>query len=169
VFVRWLLQLVFPHPCFLWDEFSVAAHFKIDVQSFRKAVKSGKLEKALSKLKYKGLFAGFLGDRWWRAGIEHFAWKIANKVSKDDPNVVKGLSEVAGIEFKELAIPFPVVCRDEKLRPIDAFQNAEACVRLKPEFWPGFADQPWTSIDQIKGSNKLRAIVDPNDLSKIPS
>ena len=77
LFIRWLLHQILPYPCFLWAKHWVAARFGITVKALDKVVEGNSLlAKDLESMRYSGILAGFLGDRWWRGAIEDYAWNL---------------------------------------------------------------------------------------------
>ena len=83
-FLRWLLHQILPYPCFLWSVDWVAARLRIPVRHLERLMASDcDLARDLERLKYTGILAGFLGDRWWRTAIEDYTWSLGGSRLED--------------------------------------------------------------------------------------
>lgn len=167
--VRWLLQRVLPFPCFLWDTYRLAARFRIDHEALRTALETGKpLQEKLDICTYKGILANFLGPRWWRSKVESFLWE-ATGGNSSDVNAVRSAINEAAQEELTLSTPadHPVVCVNTYYQPLDRFYRMEESVRIRPDDWPSYADQAWTTIEMAKNEPKLRAIVIREDVELV--
>src|SRR2546422_7082713 len=70
-FIRWLLHSVLPYPAFLYDTHRLAARLRVSPVTFRRTLeRSRRLDRVLAAYRYNGIVAGFLGQRWGKAGIE---------------------------------------------------------------------------------------------------
>jgi hypothetical protein len=167
-FLRWFLQRILPYPCFLWDITYLSARIRVSRDSLDEALKrSKKLSALVGRYAYEGILCDFLGQRWWRAGVENFLWKLTKGNSGDRRRVLDGLNEVSGIALKEIEETQPVVCVDEDYRFLDHLVDISDAVRIQPEEWPPFADQAWTSIKLAKEHPSLRAIVLNQDRARL--
>jgi hypothetical protein len=164
--LRWLLQRILPFPCFLSDTFRLAARFRIDHETLRNALEEGKpLREKLDSCTYSGILATFLGARWWRSKIEAFLWDITGGNSANIKAVQQAIREAAQ-EDLPLSIPpdHPVVCVNTHYQPLNTFYRMEESVRIRPDDWPAYADQAWTTIELARSEPKLRALVIHEDL-----
>ena len=169
LFLRWLLHQVLPYPCFLWDMHWVAARLRLSLADLQRLVASDcELARDLDQLKYTGLMAGFLGDRWWRTAMEDYAWELGGRSSGKPGKFEQELSEKAGEEPELVAPHDPVVCLNRELRP-EGVASAGDAVRLRPDYWPPFADAPWVRIDDVRSGPELRAMVEPLDDYRLPT
>ena len=161
--LRWLLHQILPYPCFLSDVNWVAARLRISVDDLDRLLSSDcELARDLEGLKYTGLMAGFLGDRWWRAAMEDYAWELGGRFSGRPEQFEQRLAEKAGEELELVAPRDPVVCLDQDLQPVGTASPEEA-VRLRPDYWPPFADAAWMRIDDVRNDPALGAMVEPLD------
>lgn len=169
-FLRWLLHQILPYPCFLWDVNWVAARLRLRADDLKRLVASGcELARDLERLKYTGLMAGFLGDRWWRVAMEDYAWELGGGSSGRPPGeFARRLREKAGEELELVAPHDPVVCLNRELRP-EGVASPEDAVRLRPDYWPPFADAAWMRIDDVRRDAELRAMVEPLDDYRLPA
>ena len=164
LFIRWLLHQILPYPCFLWDAHSVAARLRLSVDDFRRVALSGnRLAEELKALKYCGILAGFLGDRWWRSAVEDYAWELVDGSAGDADQLRTSLSERAGEKLQLSDIAHPIVCLDADFQPKNEFSSPSNAVKLRPDHWPAYADAAWMEIDTVRPSPRLMALVDPLD------
>lgn len=164
--LRWLLQRILPFPCFLLDTFRLAARFRIDHEALQGALKEGSpLKLALDSCAYDGILANFSGPRWWRSKVESFLWDKTGNNSSDVKAVQAAIRAIAHDDLP-LSEPsdHPVVCLNTHYQPLDKFSKMEAAVRIRPDDWPAYADQAWTTIEKAKDEPKLRALVIRDDL-----
>ena len=163
LFLRWFLHQVLPYPSFLWDVHRVATRLRMRVEDLKRLIASnGALAQDLRQRRYTGILEGFLGDRWWRTAIEDYAWELGLGAS-GNPNVFGDrLRERAGVDLEMIEISDPVVCLDRDFNPVEMASPQDA-VRLRPDYWPSFADAAWMKIDAVVGDPSLRAMVEPVD------
>jgi len=167
--VRWLLHRILPYPCFLWDTFRMAARFRLDHYELREALSDDKpLRKKLRACEYKGILSSFLGPRWWRALVERLLWEETKGNSADSAAVVALIGKYAKRKLTPISTTdHPLVCIDENYRPTDRFYSIKEAVRIRPDDWPAYADQAWTTIALAKGEPRLRALVIQEDREKL--
>lgn len=167
--LRWLLQRILPYPCFLWDSYQLAARLRVDHKWLVEALdKDATFEKWISVARYKGLLAEFHGRRWWRSQIELLLWQATEQRSFDTEEVHAALGEQAQSAIKASSpLDHPIVCVNSDFRPLDQYGTAADSVRIRPDDWPSFADQPWTTVQLAKSESGLRAIVISEDRGKL--
>ena len=169
LFIRWLLHQVLPYPCFLWAEYWVAARLGITVDALSKVLKGNNaLAKDLESMRYSGILAGFLGDRWWRGALEDYVWVAAGHTA-DGQQLREALIERAGMYLEPIDANPAVVCMDTDLQPTDQFLSPMTAVTLRPDHWPPFADSAWMDIEKVRENLDLRSMVDPLDLHRVES
>lgn len=168
VFVRWLLHQIMPYPTFLWSAEWVAARLRITVESLLKIEEeAGPLATQLGALAYRGVLAGFLGKRWWRGALEEYVWNLTSGRSVDVDSLHAALRERTKVEFEALPVDAAIVCLSPELQPTGKFIAATDAVRLRPDQWPTFADDAWTSIALARSDMSFRASVDPVDEGRV--
>lgn len=168
LFVRWLLHQVLPYPCFLLEEHWVAARLRLTMPAFKAVMaEDSKLSKRLNDLCYTGILSGFLGDRWWRSGLEDYVWSLTQGQAMDVKSFHGILEEQAGHQLEAVRVNPAVVPLNAALKPEDEFIAPEQAVRIRPDQWPAFADDAWTSIAAVRGNTMLRALVDFADLNRV--
>ena len=167
--LRWFLHRILPYPCFLFDTHYLAARLRIEVQALQEALKPGQpLSVALESCKYTGILADFMGDRWWRSKVELLLWEETGRKSFDRSAVNALVSQMANSELPT-SIPAnnPVVCLDRHYQPLDQFASIEDAVRIRPDDWPAFADQAWTTVARAKDEPTLKSVVVEDDKEKL--
>lgn len=166
LFLRWLLHLILPYPCFLWDVNWVAARLRLQVSDLKHLMDSEcDLARDLEQLRYTGILAGFLGDRWWRAAMEDYAWELGSGSSSRPRAFEDRLCDRAA-EDLVLVPPDPVVCLDSEFQPHGVASPQDA-VRVRPDYWPPFADPAWMTIDAVRNDRELRSMVVPLDQYRV--
>lgn len=168
LFIRWVLHQVMPYPTFLWREEWVAARLRMSVESLRAILHAGgRLSADLEKIKYGGVLKGFAGDRWWRVALENYVWDLTSGQSVDVDTLHGKLRERTQVRFDALAADAGIVCLGEDFAPTGRFIAATDAVRLRPDNWPAFADDAWTSVALASDDPFLGAVVDPNDAPRL--
>ena len=168
-FIRWFLQRVLPYPCFLIDSIQISARLRLDAEALSAALsKEAPLEKIFNPYLYKGILAEFNGQMWWRAGIEAFLWEKTAGRSFEISSVHKAINNISGIQIPaSKPSTDPVVCYDKNLKPLKQFEAMETAVRIWPDDWPAYAEQPWISIAQARADADLLALVIEEDRGRI--
>jgi hypothetical protein len=165
LFVRWLLHQILPYPTFLWREEWVAARLRITTDCLQKVLQEagGKLAADLAGMTYRGSLCGFLGPRGWRAGLEEYVWQITDGKALDVDVLHEAIRARTGVPVEALPAAVSMVCLSPDLVPTGVFIAPDAGVRIRPDQWPPYADDAWTSVALAKSDAGLAAIVDPID------
>ena len=166
-FLRWLLHQVLPYPCFLWDVNWVAARLRLRLEDLERLMDSDcDLARDLERMKYRGVLEGFLGDRWWRTAMEDYAWGLGGGSSSSPREFQDRLREKAAKDLSLVRPHDPVVCLDSEFRPHGVASPLDA-VRVRPDYWPPFADPAWMTIDAVRDDPELSAMVIPLDQYRV--
>ena len=167
--IRWFLHRILPYPCFLWDTHYLASRFRLDVTDLRAELEVGRpLRKALLSCEYKGILSDFLGTRWWRSKIEGLLWSKTQGASSDTVAVQRFLKKASGNRLKKFLSPeSSIVCIDENYQPLDKFVSIGEAIRIRPDDWPTYADQPWTTRRLALEKPNLHALVIREDRGKL--
>ena len=170
LFIRWLLHQILPYPCFLWAKHWVAARLGISIESLREVLEGDSdLAKDLKAMRYSGILAGFLGDRWWRGAIEDYAWNLVEGHTANVQQLRDALAERAGMDLDPIKVNPAVVCVDKDWQPIDKFLSPMTTITLHPDHWPSFADSACMDIETVRNEANLLPLVDPLDLHRVES
>jgi hypothetical protein len=167
--IRWLLQRILPYPCFLWDSYYVAARMRVDHRWLCDVLtKSEDLRQWLAPARYTGLLSQFAGQRWWRSRLELLLWESTKQQSFDITQIWAILTTLAKEEVKSSSPPdHPIVCVNSNYQPLEKFEAMEDAVRIRPDDWPSYADQPWVSVAGAQSDPRLGAIVVTEDRGKL--
>jgi len=167
-FLKWLLHRILPYPCFLLDIHQLAKRFGVTKQSLEKEVgRNRKLTRFLDQFRYHGILSDFLGDRWWRAGIDWFVWNEAKDALSNSNSLRTVLKKHGGNHLEFVALHSPVVCLDGQLRFQDDFEEIESAVRILPDDWPPYADAAWVPISLAQQDEMVLSMVLEEDRDKI--
>ena len=160
-FIRWLLHLIMPYATFLCDFRYLAARLRVTPRSLMMAIEEDdSLARKLAPYKYRGSLCEFLGDRWWKPGIEHMLWKRteARPFNADTlRTVVGGLSQ----RLTPLSLTEPVVGFDENLRATNQLIELSDAVELQPDDWPSFAERPFVLRELVMKDSHLKSLIAP--------
>ena len=169
LFLRWLLHEVMPYPTFLWAEHWVAARLGICVDDLRLVLKgNSQLSEELKSLRYSGILAGFLGDRWWRSALEDYVWELVQ--GAEGQPLSESLSErAAGMEITPIDANPAVVCLNENFEPTGQFLSPMTALTIRPDHWPTFADSAWMEVGTVLDTPSLLTIVDPFERHRVHS
>jgi CheY-like chemotaxis protein len=167
--IRWMLHRILPYPCFLWDSHHLAARLRVDHRWLTDSVSSDTgLARWLKPAQYTGMLQSFAGKRWWRGRVESLLWEATKQKSFDVDEVYTAVSAQIGTDAERSTPPdHPLVCVDTNFEPLEKFSSRTECVRVRPDDWPPFADQPWTTIELATGHPSLKAIVLSEDRGKL--
>jgi len=167
--LRWMLQRILPYPCFIWDTYYVAARLRLDHDAFLSALnQDAQLKKVLAPTEYEGILSKFLGLRWWRSRIELLLWDITDGQSGDPEVVREGLNKLLEKPIAASNPPIhPIVCVNSNYQRLEKFYSINDSVRIRPDDWPPYADQAWTTIELAKNEPKLRSLVLTEDLERL--
>ncbi|MGC9540007.1 hypothetical protein [Streptomyces sp. UG1] len=169
--LRWFTQRILPYPSFLLSDLHASLRLRLGLQSFNAVMESdSELARILRPFQYCGNLRDFCGRRWWRAGIELFIDSIVADADWDTSEadaLTERISELHGdeLDFIEEEHPVPVIDSDyvESQWVIDSSD----AVRLSPDLWPVFADEPWASIEDVQDDATLKALVAKEDRARI--
>jgi hypothetical protein len=157
--VRWLLHSILPYSTFLWDFRYLAVRLRVTPKSLVGALKSDdSFAKRLAPFRYKGVLHDFLGDRWWRPGIEHLLWELT-EANPFDIDVLKKLTVNFSRRLKPISLSEPVVAFDEELRATDDLIELSDAVELQPDDWPAYASRPFAQRDRAMADPKLMSLL----------
>lgn len=159
--LAWFLQRILPFSTFLVDDARAAAILGVTSRSF---VQASDLHSALAEYRYAGQLARFAGRRWWRAGIQ----AARRRLEQDSPtssnqDIVSALSSSLDISLEALEVDDPVFTIDEDYFVDPMPVSAQVAVRLQPDGWPAYADDPWLSIEDADDSASLASLVVSDD------
>lgn len=151
--VRWLAQRVLPYPTFLIN----VAHLAVLLGATAKSTEQH-LDTFLFA-NYAGPLRDFAAERWWRAGVQHLLEECGTSEADDPATRVTSLNAALGTDLSPLNLDRPVVGYDENGRALDTPIESNEAVRLQPDGWPVYADDPWATRGEASANDALRALV----------
>lgn len=166
--LRWFLQKALPYPTFLMDEVRAALALGVTVAALGQVMASdSELKRRLDEVAYAGPLNEFLGRRWWRAGMSRFVNELEVELGDGaGVDIADLVSRFHGEDLEPVLVPSPVIGINAdystRLNPL----NAAESVRLQPDGWPPYADDPWAPRAELSGPDadeELRALVVSTD------
>lgn len=165
-FLRWMLHRILPYPCFLLDSHRLALRLRIDHSELgRLLTASAPFAGAFDGVRYRGALAGFVGPRWWRAGVESTVFEFTGGDLFDLSAMEQKLNQLAGRELRYMP-PGNVINIGANYQPISVGPRSQS-VRISPDDWPPFADQAFASVNDARTEGSLRRLVVVDDLPLI--
>jgi CheY-like chemotaxis protein len=163
--LRWMLQRILPYPCFLLDDWHLAARLGVSCDSLQKALEKGSLASSLARAEYGGFLCDFAGRRWWRAGIEVWVDEVSDRGSWSRRKLGAALAKKYPT-LKSLEMEAPVVAVDGSDATV-GLVDAGLAVRVQFDDWPSFAESAWARIDDVLADDALRARVVRDDRTRL--
>jgi hypothetical protein len=168
LFLRWLLHGILPYPTFFLALQWVAARLRITPDSLNRVLAGdSQLSRDVASCSYTGVLASFLGPRWWRAGVDQYAWALRAGGAREPEAFHAELEKRAGRDLDRVTEISPVVCIDRELKPRDKLCALESVVRLVPDLWPAYADPAYAELAEVSQDAGLRSIVHPLDRERL--
>ncbi|MFE7905104.1 hypothetical protein [Streptomyces albogriseolus] len=170
---RWFAHRVLPFPSFLISDLKAAALLGMDISQFNAllARPDSALGHQLAAFAYNGHLSGLVGRRWWRAGIESLVDGLLSEapVELDVPEALaEAYTRLQGSNVTVLQYDRPVVAIDADYEEV-GIVDAHDCLRLAPDFWPVFADEPWALIEDLQEDTELAGMVARGDRRRLNS
>lgn len=171
--LRWFAHRILPFPSFLVSDLKAATLLGISHSQFLSVVSDSESELGarIREFTYSGHLSGLVERRWWRAGLEAFVDRCLLE-SPDHLEVNEALDEsylrLHGSRVLTLTYERPVVTINADYEE-DGIAEARECVRLAPDFWPVFADEPWTLLGEALEDEDLAAMVSRGDRGRVHS
>lgn len=151
--LRWLAQRILPYPSFLID----VAYVSVLLGATEASVQTSLA--VVSQAQYAGPLADFDGSRWWRAGVQDLLFRADTDETALPSERVSALNAFLGSNLEALTLSQPVIAYDVEGRRLDAPSERRDAVRLQPDGWPVYADDPWALRTQISSDERLAALV----------
>lgn len=164
--LRWMLHTILPYPTFLIDDRSVALRLGVTVASLRVAFERQRgLKRLLTPASYEGVLSDFLGQRWWRAGVDSILWTRSRGAA--DPRAITELLVKEFSDLKPIRHKHPVALLNDDLLPGDEVEDVASAVEVRPEGWPIHADRAWVALKSAREHPTLRALVVDSDTDRV--
>lgn len=159
--LSWFLQRVLPFPTFVVDDLRAASYLGLRPEALDiVAAGESALAEILREAEYTGHLADFSGRRWWRAGIaavKAMALEVADGRMAND--VASAVEALHGSELEAIGLRHPVFEIDSDYNVVADPIEITTAVRLQPDDWPTYADDPWLSTDSVNTMPDLEALI----------
>lgn len=159
--LSWFLQRILPFPTFLVDDRRAASYLGLRPSALDEIIRDGgHLAQLLEGAEYQGQLSTFDGRRWWRAGIaavKKLALESAEGRMADD--VARAIASLSGSELEELGLRHPVFEIDADYNLVHDPLEITDAVRLQPDGWPTYADDPWLATASIEVEQSLATLI----------
>ncbi|MFF9717991.1 hypothetical protein ACF1DW_20765 [Streptomyces sp. NPDC014603] len=171
--LRWFTQRILPFPAFLVSDLRAATLLHVSLTQFRAITQSKdtELSRRLQGCAYNGHLAGLVEPRWWRAGLEHLVDELLIEADPSLPvpdALASRYAALHGGPVQVLPYERPVVTIDADYKE-DGVAEFEECVRLAPDAWPVFADEPYALRGDAVDLPELGAMVSRGDRGRVNS
>lgn len=168
--LRWFAQKVLPFPGFLLPDYWAATLLRMDLRTFTAVAEAEtRLGHAIRECRYGGHLNLLAQRRWWRAGFEAL---VDHCLADASPELgeVEALEEqfsiLHGSAVSVIQTDNPVVAIDADYR-VTGVIDATSGVRLAPDLWPVFSDEPWADIEDVEHDPTLRLMVARGDRGRV--
>ncbi|SCF45284.1 hypothetical protein GA0074696_6152 [Micromonospora purpureochromogenes] len=164
--LRWFAHRILPFPTFLLPRHWAATLLRLDVVDFDAILRgTSPLSAALGECRYTGHLAALSDGRWWRAGLDALVDDLLMEASPELTEaaaLAEQMTAMHGQPVRTLSMDAPVMTIDSDYAPIDV-ADASSCVRLAPDFWPVFAQEPWARFDELQDDRALYRMIARGD------
>ncbi|SCG68396.1 hypothetical protein [Micromonospora halophytica] len=164
--LRWFAQRVLPFPTFIVPDIWAATLLRLPLEEFREILSEDNgLSEALNQCRYTGHLAELGEQRWWRAGLDSLVDSLLLDASTHLPEaeaLAEQMTALRGSSVHTIGFDYPVVTIDSDYQPGEVL-DASDCIRLTPDFWPVFGQEPWAAFDDLYDDLQLRKMVARGD------
>ncbi|CCG02453.1 hypothetical protein [Blastococcus saxobsidens] len=161
LWLAWFLQKVLPFPTFLVDDLRAAAYLGLREEALDQVVASATdLSSRLGGAVYTGQLSGFAGRRWWRAGLAAFRRQLlAESGGRGPADAAERIIEAHGAPLEVLGLTYPVFTIDRNYQTSSRPIEVTDALRLQPDGWPSYADDPWLARDDVDDEPELAKLI----------
>lgn len=161
LWLAWFLQRILPFPTFLVDDLRAAAYLGLEEQALNEVVAGETaLSRRLVTAEYTGQLSRFAGRRWWRAGLTAFRRELfAEAGSRGPADAARRIMEQHGAPLRALGLDYPVFTIDHHYETSKRPVEVTDAVRLQPDGWPSYADDPWLARADVQDQPELAKLI----------
>ncbi|MFG1998615.1 hypothetical protein ACGFNU_05645 [Spirillospora sp. NPDC048911] len=171
--LRWFAHRVLPFPSFLVSDVKAAVLLGLSHAEFHAQVSdpASPLGSKIIEFRYTGELCDLVGRRWWRAGLETFAEDLLidapSGLSRPEM-FAEAYRRTYQQQLRVLQLDRPVVTIDPDYDETGV-EEAEDCLRLAPDFWPTFADEPWALREDLEDDPGFAELIARGDRGRLAS
>lgn len=155
VWLAWFLQRILPFPTFLIDDARAASYLGLGASGLDLLLE-GPISADLKKAQYTGQLSELSGRRWWRAGIHEIQSRLRASGNFSAGELVE---QAHGGPLPKLDVATPVFTIDSDYNVAPQPIEVVDAVRLQPDEWPAYADDPWIAIADVDDEPDLRKLI----------
>ena len=122
----------------------------------------GIVGRMLADSEYVGELSEFTGRRWWRAGLQTLKREMlasARDGSADSIFMAVNESSRLDLDSYRLGLDYPVFQIDHDYNVLDEPIEVTMGVRLQPDEWPSYADDPWLDSRLLHDSEFAKLVL----------
>ena len=158
--LRWFLHRVLPYPTFLTDIFWTATRLGVTAEWLEEELQTdNRLRAQLFGCQYSGAFAGFSGQRWWRAGLADLIVELSGGQPFDRTALQDGIRQATSTEPDFLIEERPVLAVDPETMEPTRIVEVDLATRINPDGWPAYADDAWALVADAHNNPEIADIV----------
>lgn len=161
--ISWFLQRILPFPTFLIDDLRAAAYLGLSGSALDVLLEDeGIVGRMLADSEYVGELSEFTGRRWWRAGLQTLKREMlasARDGSADSIFMAVNESSRLDLDSYRLGLDYPVFQIDHDYNVLDEPIEVTMGVRLQPDEWPSYADDPWLDSRLLHDSELAKLVL----------
>jgi hypothetical protein len=155
------MQSILPFSTFLVDDLRAAAYLGLRADALDALIADGSsLSSRLEAVQYAGQLDKFSGRRWWRSGVVALRDELLiESGGRGAIDAAARLSEMRGGSLDELGLAYPVFAINEEYEVVKDPVEITSAVRLQPDGWPAYADDPWLGRKDLEDAPDLARLV----------
>ncbi|MCL2482920.1 MAG: hypothetical protein FWF43_05815 [Propionibacteriaceae bacterium] len=159
--LAWFLQDILPFPTFLVDDLRAAGYLGLHTEALELLLNGqSPLADRLRSCVYTGHLAGVAGRRWWRVGISDVrSFILESAPGRTANDIAHGAITLHGTPLPCLKVVAPVFEIDSSYNVVVDPVEVTDAVRLQPDGWPPYADDPWMRTESIDDEPELAKLI----------
>ena len=161
--IAWFLQRILPFPTFLIDDLRAAAYLGLSGPALDVLIENeGIVGEMLANSLYVGELSEFCGRRWWRAGLQRLKSEmLAFSSGRNADSIFLAVEKQSGIDLNSyrLGLHFPVFQIGDDYSVLEKPIEIDRAVRLQPDEWPSYADEPWLDSRLVEDSELAELVL----------
>jgi hypothetical protein len=166
-FIRWLSQFILPYPTVIVGDASLAIKLGVDpAWLIEQLNRKNSLSERFDSIRYKGILKDFSGRRWWVAGLDSLLWNEHEDIATSNESLYKWLEKLTESTPIRIAPDCTTIVNKDLQLSTTVAKYAD-CVRLAPDHWLAYADQPYALTSDASNDNLLKSFVIQEDIERL--